>query len=100
MIIRGTQHPTVHAAANVQPLKDTNMKDFIESIERGENITDAYRSPEQIAYRAKIKSARITQAICWSIVIILSVAFGAWGFIAGFLGVYVAAIGYDLGAKK
>lgn len=76
------------------------MKDFIASIEAGSNITDAHRSPEQIAYRAEIKATRITQAICWGIVITAGLTLGAVGFIAAFAAVAVFAIGHDLGASK
>lgn len=76
------------------------MKDYIASIEAGRNITDAHRSPEQLAYCAKLKAERITQAICWGIVITAGLTFGAVGFIAAFAAVALLAIGYDLGAKK
>ena len=56
------------------------MKDFIESIERGENITGAYRSPERIAER-KAKRKYI-----W----VHGVLFAAGNSLgmSGFLGVY------------
>jgi phosphoribosylcarboxyaminoimidazole (NCAIR) mutase len=76
------------------------MKDYIASIEAGRNITDAHRSPEQLAYRTELKATRITQAICWSIVIAGGISFGAVGFIAAFAAVALFAIGHDLGAKK
>jgi hypothetical protein len=76
------------------------MKDYIESIHAGRNITDAYRSPEAIAQNAARKQFWIVHTVCFIVAIIAGDTFGMAGFVAVYAALIVFAIGHDIGASK
>jgi t-SNARE complex subunit (syntaxin) len=76
------------------------MKDYIESIQAGRNITDAQRSPKVIAERNARKQFWIVHVICFIVAIIAGDTFGMAGFVAVYAALIVFAIGHDTGASK
>ena len=67
------------------------MKDYIESIEAGRNVTSA--NPER-------KQFWIVHTVCFIVAIIAGNTFGMAGFLAVYAAIILFAIGHDTGAKK
>ena len=76
------------------------MRDYIESIHAGRNITDAQRSTEAISERNARKQLWIVHTICFIVAIIAGNTFGMAGFLAVYAALIVFAIGHDSGASK